>query len=116
MATHQDLWIASRARQQLLEQEIAAMRRQGALRQARDSQIAAMRRQGLSRQGRDSLLAAIRHNALPSGARRSLLAANALQRMSELLLRASKYLACYADRMLASSRPQALDKGLGNPC
>jgi hypothetical protein len=94
MTTHHDLWIAARARMNLLEHELSARRRTTMPRPE----------QGLAEMRRAPRLGP------------SFFAASALRKASVLLLSLSHRLECYADRLLARARPQRLDESLNNPC
>ena len=107
MTTHHELWILTRARMQLLEQELAGRRRTAML----EHELAVRRRTTMPRP--EQGLAEVRR-APRLGP--SFFAASALRKASVLLLSLSHRLECYADRLLAQARPQRLDESLNNPC
>jgi len=94
MATHHDLWLASRARMRLLEHEIAEIRR---------TKMASPARELVGRR-RITML------------RPDLLAADALHLLSTLLLSISRRLECYAERLLARAGSSRLEERVGSPC
>ena len=61
-------------------------------------------------------IAEMRRTARPRKVRSGLFAANALHKLSALLLSLSRKLECYAERLLAQARSQRWDESLNNPC
>jgi len=107
MTTHHDLWIASRARMQLLEHELAELHTAAILHR----ELAARRKTA----------APVLNQAMAETRRAPIqgpgfLAANVLHRISALLLSIGRDLDCYADRMLARARPERWDDSLSTPC